>query len=471
MWKLIIALDNLSPEEAYKVVKGTLQSNPAYKDKIVFKIHDIVSLLWFSWIKSLFEDVDCKFMLDPKWHDIPNTLHNYIIQLETSWLGNKVEYITLHASWGFDMLHKAQSSIHEYLPHIKLLAITALTSLDDNDTGYIYDNTALHSVLRLAKISLDAWIPWIVCSSHEASALREVYGTNFEIITPGIRFAESDIWDQKRVLTPAEAMRQGATNIVMWRPIIQAENPTSMIERFFNETQDVDYISEHKYGFEKILYNGDWKSILSYIWAFYFRPKNGKYVRFTSKVLSNAYINIWAIERSYSVIDRATEELARKIRDKNIKADMVVWAQMGSVRISLALAKKLWINQSIYTEKTENNNNNMDLKRHAVDLTWINIILSEDIVSRWTTIAKMREVLERLWGKVVAIACVGNRFEQDEQNGIPIISCFVPPKFELYWDENTPEDQRKDFPKIPDGSEISEKPKNEWWELVESMRS
>jgi hypothetical protein len=83
----------------------------------------------------------------------------------------------------------------------------------------------------------------------------------------------------------------------------------------------------------------------------------------------------------------------------------------------------------------------------------------------------MREVLEGLWGKVVAIACVGNRYEQDEQNGIPIISCFVPPKFELYWDENTPEDQRKDFPEIPGGAKIAEKPKNEWGGLVENMRS
>ena len=67
---------------------------------------------------------------------------------------------------------------------------------------------------------------------------------------------------------------------------------------------------------------------------------------------------------------------------------------MGSVRISLALAKQLGVQQSIYTEKTENNNNNMDLKRHAIDLTGKRIILSEDIVSRGTTIAKMREVLE-----------------------------------------------------------------------------
>ena len=101
------------------------------------------------------------------------------------------------------------------------------------------------------------------------------------------------------------------------------------------------YFSENAYTFEKILYTGDWKEILSYIGAFYFRPEGGKYVRFTSKVLSNAYINIGAIERHYSVIDRATQELAEKVRASKIEADIVVGAQMGSVRISLVLAKKL----------------------------------------------------------------------------------------------------------------------------------
>lgn len=468
--KLIIALDNLSPEQALQIVKNVLSENTQHQNRIIFKIHDIVSLIGFTGIQKLFEWVDCKFMLDPKWHDIPNTLKNYVIQLKNSGLGDKIEYITVHTSGGADMLKLVQTTKDEYLPHIKLLGITAMTSLDDDDTGYVFDNTARHSVLRLAKLALDSGIQWLVCSAYEGSALREVYGSDFDIVTPGVRFAGGDAGDQKRVMTPAEAIRHGATNIVMGRPILEAEDVSQSVTRFFREVQDMEYIPEQKYNFEKMLYTGGWKEILSYIGAFYFRPEWGKYVRFTSKVLSNTYINIGAIERSYSVIDRATYELATKIRAANIQADVVVGAQMGSVRISLALAKKLWINQSIYTEKTENNNNNMDLKRHAIDLTGKRIILSEDIVSRGTTIAKMREVLEWLWGTIVAIACVGNRYEQNEQNGIPIISCFIPPKFELYWDENTPEDQRKDFPKIPDGAEIAEKPKNEWGELVESIR-
>lgn len=470
MNKLIIALDNLTPHEVLITVQNILSENSEYQDRIIFKIHDIVTLLGFQEIYTLFQNVDCKFMLDLKWHDIPNTVKNYIIKLVDSGLWEKVEYITLHASGGKNMLELAEQTRKIYLPHTKLLAITALTSLDDMDTSNIYDSTALYSVLKLAKIALEAGVWGLVSSTHEASALREVYWDNFDIITPGVRFVGWESGDQKRIKTPAEAMRSWATNIVMGRPILENENISEAIERFFTEIQDIEYISEQKYSFEKMLFTGDWKDILSYIWAFYFRPNGWKYVRFTSKVLSNAYINIGAIERSYAVIDRATSELATLIREKWIIADVVVGAQMGSVRISLSLAKQLGVSESVYMEKTENNNNDMDLKRHAIDLTWKRIILSEDIVSRGTTIAKMRKLLERLWWKVVAIACVWNRYEHDFQDGIPIISCFIPPKFELYWDDITPGDQRKNFPRIPEGVQISEKPKNDWWDLVESMR-
>lgn len=468
--KLIIALDNLSPQEAKTLVESILTENKDVCENIIFKIHDIVSLIGLRGVAQLFEGIHCKFMLDLKWHDIPNTIKNYVLQLSVSGLGDKIEYITIHASWWSEMLKVAVESKDEYMPHIKFLGITALTSLDDQDTGSIYDNSALHTVLKLTKIAIDSWIEWIVCSSHEANILRGVFGQDIDIITPGIRFLETETSDQKRVMTPGKAITQWITHMVMGRPIIWAIDSSKAVQQFFSEIQNIEYIQNQDYNFEKILYTGEWKNILSYIGAFYFRPEGGKYCRFTSKVISNAYINIGAIERNYLVIDRATSELAQQIRWHWIQADVVVGAQMWSVRISLALAKKLWIEQSIYTEKTENDNNSMALKRHVIDLRWKKIILSEDIVSRGTTIAKMRTVLENLWWEVVAIACVWNRYEQNSQKWIPIISCFVPPKFELFWDESTPVDQRKDFPKLPEWSSISEKPKNDWGELVESMR-
>ncbi len=470
MNRLIIALDNLTPELLVMKIREVLENNSDFRDQIVFKIHDLVSLIGFQGLHDVLKDIDCKLMLDPKWHDIPNTLKNYLKQLHASGLWSKVEYITIHTSWWTDMLTMALETKDELLPHVKLLWITALTSLDDEDTWYIFDATAQHSVLKLAKIALDLGIEWLVCSTHESNILRWVFGEHFEIVTPWVRFAWESAWDQKRVMTPSDAIINGSTHIVMWRSILWSNNISQSVNQFFSEIHNQKYINTHWFRYEKMLYTGDWKDVLSYIWAFYFRPEGWKYVRFTSKVLSNAYINIGAIERSYWVVDRACSELASQIRAKNIIADVVVGAQMWSVRISLFLAKKLGIQQSIYTEKTENNNNNMALKRHSIDLTWKRVIISEDIVSRGTTTAKMRQVLEELWATVVAIACVWNRYEQSSQDWVPIISCFVPPKFELYWDDNTPADQRKDFPRLPQWAVVSEKPKNDWWELVESMR-
>lgn len=468
MTKLIISLDKLSVEEVKTIIEQVSVNTWKYKQDILYKFNDLIALIWFEGIYNIVKEYDVRIMLDPKWNDIPNTLTNYMYQLSISWLSDMVDILTIHANAGAESLKAAVKARDDLGLDIEILSITSLTSQDEHDTGYIYDETPEYSVLKLTKLALESGCNWVVCSSHETGMLREVFGEDFKILNPGIRFSGGEVHDQKRVMTPADAVGQWANYIVMGRPILQAEDMSAAVKRFFDETAEKNYRAQNNHSFEKMLFAGDWKEVLSYIGAFYFRPEWGKYVRFTSKVLSNAYINIGAIERHYSVIDRATYELASQIRKKNIEADIVVGAQMGSVRISLFLAKKLGIHESIYTEK--DSENNMDLKRHAVDLTGKRIILSEDIVSRGTTIAKMREVLENLWGKVVAIACVWNRYEQDEQAWIPIISCFVPPKFELYWDDATPEDQRKDFPRIPDGAEIAEKPKNQWGELVESMR-
>jgi len=298
MHKLIIALDNLNPEEAKDLIQNILSESSRYAERIIFKIHDLQSLIWFEGIAQLLEGSNCKLMLDPKWHDIPNTLKNYIIQLSKSGLADKVEYITLHASGWREMLQVTQDTKNECMPHVKLLAITAMTSLDDEDTSYIFDATAQYSVLKLARLAHDTGIEGIVCSTHESSAIREVFGECFDIVTPWVRFAGWDKADQKRVKTPAEAIRKWSINIVMWRPILNADDTSAAIERFFTEIEGVSYIPDYSYDFEKMLFTWDWKEILSYIWAFYFRPEGGKYVRFTSKVLSNAYINIWAIERS-----------------------------------------------------------------------------------------------------------------------------------------------------------------------------
>lgn len=136
-----------------------------------------------------------------------------------------------------------------------------------------------------------------------------------------MRFEDGDHHEQKRVLTPELTLKNGSTDIVMGRPIIGIEETPHTqeeifvaVKRFFEETKTVQYQgNQGKYEFERLLYRGSWKEILSYIGAFYFRPEGGKYCRLTSGLLSNAYINIGTIERNYLVMEKAARELAEKI--------------------------------------------------------------------------------------------------------------------------------------------------------------
>jgi len=151
---------------------------------------------------------------------------------------------------------------------------------------------------------------------------------------------------------------------------------------------------------------------------------------------------------------------------------VILWAQMWSVRISSHLSLALWINnwQSIYTEKWWDDWSLMLLKRHNISLKWKKVILSEDIISAGSTIKKMTALVQELWWEVVAVTCFWNRNGWKEFNWIPLIYCYKPPAFELYYDDNTPENNRKDYPKLPENANFSIKPKNDWLELVESMR-
>ena len=488
--KLIVSLDKLTSEEVLEKIGIISQALPEYKDNIVYKFNDLIALIGLKWLTDLLENLDIRVMLDGKWNDIPNTIRNYITQLERSGLGKKVDIITVHANGGQAMLEEAITTRDELGLKFEVFAISALTTLDDSDTQIIYDETPEHSVLKLTKLALETWVDGMVCSGQETAMLREIFSDyDFKILNPGVRFAGGDTHDQKRVVTPELAATNGVDYVVMGRPILQSPDMAAAVKQFFDEISGTTYTAQQNYEFEKILYTGDWKEILSYIGAFYFRPEWGKYCRFTSSLVSNAYINIWAVERHYPVIERATNEMAAQIRSANMEPDIIIWAEMGSIRISLYLAEKLGVEESIYTEKDKfdmsdeqkidgasyyrkfwNADVTIWLKRHARDLKWKKIIIWEDVVSRWATIKKMIKLIKGLWWEVIAIACIGNRYEQDNQDGIPIISCFIPPKFEVYWDVKTREDVRWAFPQLPERAVVSEKPKNEWGELVESMR-
>jgi len=472
--KLVIALDNMSKQEAKDFVLEV--SNSIKSDQLVYKINDLIALIWFEWLKELFNDVDAFFMLDPKFHDIWNTVINYLKQLKNSGFAPKVKFLTVHSSnWEIALKKVMQAKKDLALENIKILAITALTSLDSWETSSIYETNSKDSVLKLANIAYKAWVDWVVCSAHESKIIKEIFWEDFITMTPWIRLEQIEGDDQQRVKTPKEAIQNWSDNLVIWRPITQSENKIKTIKNILPHLA-----SPYRRGIiwknhlQKLFYTWTWEEILKYIWVIYLRPENWKYCKLASWLYSNAYINIWILERYPRILQKIAFELREKLIQKWVfdeeKLDdyVIMWAQMWSVRISSHLSNAMWIYwKSIYTEKDWDD---MKLKRHNIDLKWKKVILSEDIISAGSTIKKMTALVESLWGKVVSVTCFGNRNWWEEFAWIPLIYCYKPPVFELYYDENTPIENRKNYPKLPQNSQIAIKPKNEWNDLVESMR-
>ncbi|HET8797390.1 MAG TPA: orotidine-5'-phosphate decarboxylase [Thermoanaerobaculia bacterium] len=154
-----------------------------------------------------------KVFLDLKIHDIPNTARHAIA--EAAALGASIA--TVHAAGGESML---RACAHETL---LVLGVTILTSLDDAElAGIGYQGCALDNAVRLARLVQRSGLRGVVASPHEIRAIREACGRDFVILTPGIRPAGSAAGDQKRTMTPREAVLAGADLIVVGRPITEA---------------------------------------------------------------------------------------------------------------------------------------------------------------------------------------------------------------------------------------------------------
>jgi orotidine-5'-phosphate decarboxylase len=165
-----------------------------------------------------------KVFLDLKYHDIPNTVAAAV--REAAQLG--VSMLTVHACGGCKMLRAATEAAQDTNPNLVVLAVTVLTSLDEADLNMVgLRGGVLDQVLRLAALALSNGCQGIVASAQEASALREEFGRDFTIVTPGVRPAGSGADDQARVVTPAEAIAAGASYIVVGRPITEAPDPAA----------------------------------------------------------------------------------------------------------------------------------------------------------------------------------------------------------------------------------------------------
>ncbi|PZQ48617.1 MAG: orotidine-5'-phosphate decarboxylase [Micavibrio aeruginosavorus] len=156
--------------------------------------------------------------LDLKYHDIPNTVAGAI----ESAAPLDVAYLNVHASGGYEMMRVAKLSCAKAT---RLLAVTVLTSLNDSALEEVGQPDASQQVQRLASLTAKAGLDGVVCSAHEIKKLFDTHGPEFTLMVPGIRPAGSDAGDQKRVMTPAEAVSLGATHLVIGRPITSAKNP------------------------------------------------------------------------------------------------------------------------------------------------------------------------------------------------------------------------------------------------------
>ena len=169
---------------------------------------------------------DFRLFLDLKFHDIPNTVAAACAAAAD--LG--VWMLNVHASGGPQMLSDARLALGDAPDRPRLIAVTVLTSLDDSDMraiGYQADSAA--TALSLASLAAQNGLDGVVCSPREIAAMRASLGTEFLLVTPGIRPAGSDSGDQKRIMTPSAAVQLGASYLVIGRPITAAPDPMAAL--------------------------------------------------------------------------------------------------------------------------------------------------------------------------------------------------------------------------------------------------
>jgi orotidine-5'-phosphate decarboxylase len=229
--KLLVALDVDSADRALALareLRGTAGG---------FKIGSrLFTLEGPSLVRRLADD-GLRVFLDLKFHDIPNT----VAQAVESAVQTGAWMINVHASGGSAMMQAAaragtEAAARQGRAAPLMIAVTVLTSMDEptlRDIGV--DRPVIEQVVRLARMTQQAGLAGVVASARESAAIRDACGPAFTIVTPGIRGAGAQADDQARTMGPAEAVRAGATYIVVGRPIIAAPHPRSAAEAIVEE--------------------------------------------------------------------------------------------------------------------------------------------------------------------------------------------------------------------------------------------
>jgi orotidine-5'-phosphate decarboxylase len=223
--RLIVALDVSSAAEAQKLVARIGDAAGIYKVGLQLFTAEGPSV-----VRDLVSS-GRRVFLDSKLHDIPTTVG--LAVESAAELG--VYMLTLHASGGSAMLRAATEAA---AGRINLLAVTVLTSLSDEDMQEIgVSGRASDQVLRMASLAQSSGCQGIVASPRESSMVRKALGEGFAIVTPGIRPSGAETNDQQRIATPAQAISNGASHIVVGRPITHAPDPAKAAQAIISEME------------------------------------------------------------------------------------------------------------------------------------------------------------------------------------------------------------------------------------------
>ena len=225
--KIIVALDFPDEKQTLNFVR---QLNPNLCRLKIGK--ELFTATGASLVEKLMTQ-GFEIFLDLKFHDIPNTVANAC--RSAAELG--VWLVDMHASGGKRMMEAAANAIAHCSHRPKLIAVTVLTSMTADDLAEIGIETPVEQqVLRLATLAQNSGIDGVVCSAQEAALLRQNIGKDFLLVTPGIRPATSND-DQRRTMTPQEALNAGSSYLVIGRPITQAENPLQALMNIHQSIQ------------------------------------------------------------------------------------------------------------------------------------------------------------------------------------------------------------------------------------------
>ncbi len=218
--KIIVAIDTIDTNEALKITK-LIPDVGAFKLGLEYFCANGPKGI------SKISETGVKIFLDLKFHDIPNTVAGAI----RASLNLEPYMMTVHLSGGYNMLDRTMEEVKEYcskksLKRPLILGVSVLTSIDNNEFSSLgIKGKVEDQVVRLAKLAENSGLDGLVCSAKELKIVKREVGKNLILVTPGIRPAGGEVNDQKRILTPAQAIKDGANFLVIGRPITSVDDP------------------------------------------------------------------------------------------------------------------------------------------------------------------------------------------------------------------------------------------------------